>query len=121
MSCGAAGRLLGVLRYACSDVTSAVIILSLVVREMGLGRYGGCAGPPVVHNDERLVYADHIATPDTPRHTAVHRCTMPPANRGRNRGRLQTSQANYLRMQAAEIAASLADLPAEPTVLLEHL
>ena len=93
--------LLGALRYAGSDVTTVVVVLSVVVREMGLGRYGGCARPPVVHNDERLVYADHIATPRTPHRVMVHRRTFSPTSRGRDRGRLQTSGANYLRMHCA--------------------
>jgi hypothetical protein len=82
---------------ACSDVTSAVVARFAVVRAMRLGRHGGCVRTTVVHNNMRLVYADHVATPDTPRHIGIHRRTMPPANRGCNRGRLQTSQANYLR------------------------
>ena len=58
---------------ACSEVTSAVVARFAVVRAMRLGRYGGCVRPTVVHSNMRLVYADHIATPDTPRHIGVHR------------------------------------------------
>jgi hypothetical protein len=37
----------------------------------------------VIHNNMRLVYADHIATPGTPRHISVHRRTLPQTSRGR--------------------------------------
>ena len=84
---------------------------------MRLGRYGGCARPTVVHNDMRLVYADHIATPDTPRHMGVHRRTLPQTNRGRKpwnaadiTGKLPAGKlpADALRATADRMMSSLA-------------